>query len=195
MIDLLILRSKVSSFESVWFPVTGENQNFWVRARNAKFRGIIEKLCHECYNPVTQLQSSGIAPSQLVTDLVGAGWSDREILILAIMIDQMPRNALAINYGQFSYADRINVTDNIDDSFALALAENLRSHIVLKSVSDVRIVCFFSMIFRHSNRFDEARDVLLSLKMNEVNKPNPQLPPLAEKFWNETNKRQDALGM
>lgn len=195
MIDLLILRSKVSAFESVWFPATGENQKFWFQARNAKFHGIIEKLCHECFNPVTELQSSGIAPSQLVADLEGAGWSDTEMLILAIMIDQMPRNALAINYGQFSNADRISIADNIDDSFALALADNLRSRIALKSVSDVRIVCFFSLIFRHSNRFDEARDVLLSLKMNEENKPNPQLPPLAEKFWNETNKRQDALGM
>ena len=195
MIDLVKLRCTVAKFESVWFPLPIEdNPKFWFQARNAKFRHLITDLCSECLNVVEELQSSNVSPVDLVNQLRSAGWSNKDLVVLAILLDQMPRNALAINFGRYADAERTNVGAVIDDSYALEFASHIKTHFFHSNWVDMRIVCFYSLIFRHSNRFDEAREVLLSLQSSDEPGSDVQLPPLAQKFWSETQKRQDALG-
>ena len=195
MVDWVALRRIVEKFDSVWFPTDMSSPKFWFQARNAKFRPIVQELCKECLSGVDELTGSDLTPTNCLIELKSAGWSDREILVLAIMMDQMPRNALAINFGPYEEANRMNVRSNIDDSFALEFATTTRAHVSWKHEADVRLICFFSLIFRHSNRFDEAREVLLSLRINGEQEEGLKLPPLAEKFWKETQKRQDEIGI
>jgi uncharacterized protein (DUF924 family) len=183
------LRNTVQYFRSVWFPTGGEDQPFWFRARQEKYRETIQNLCHECLSPILEFQSK--SASDLLVDIQAADWSLEEQLILSVMFDQMPRNALAINYGPYAHAEPRRVDLAIDDSFSLQFAQSIRDIVDQQTIPDVRVVCFYSLVFRHSDRFDDARSVLETLSKKSE---QGGLPLLAQKFWMETNKRQDALG-
>ena len=178
------LKQAVNHFGAVWFPGTDpeNNQPFWFRARNAKHAPIIRELCESCMHIVNQVLTTATPPDTLLLAL--RDWSQAEILTLSIMLDQMPRNALAIGFGGFSELNPLDVAAAIDDSYSLSLARTILDKDNTK-VDDYRITCFFSLIFRHSNDFVNARKVLSSFSR--------PLPPLAEKFWAETNKRESSI--
>jgi uncharacterized protein (DUF924 family) len=182
------LRDTVHYFRSVWFPPNGENQPFWFRARQEKYRNEIESLCQECFTPI--IEHLCRTPQVVIADLQAANWSPEELVILSVMFDQMPRNALAIKYGPYEHADPSRVNESLDDSFSLEFARIIQSIVNLSTIEDIRLVCFYSLVFRHSNRFDDARSVLETLSKRS---DDGTLPPLAQKFWMETTKRQDAL--
>ena len=116
------------------------------------------------------------------------GLSPSEQTILAIMLDQMPRNALAIGFGRYSNVSNTNVKSLITESFSRKFSEIVMENFDLSQITDERIICFFSLIFRHANDFARARSVLTGLRDTEGN-----LPPLALKFWRETDKRETSL--
>ena len=193
MLDIGELKIAVESFGTVWFPPDQSNQKFWFRARDDNYKQLMQTLCDKCFEPVNVLKTSGETPQIFVTKLLESGWHETDLLTLSIMIDQIPRNALAIQFGPFSNSDRTRVDLHVDDSYSLSIATDINKRVNLSRISDIRIICFFSLVFRHSNRFDEARKVLRNLVPDrEISPDGSPLPALAQKFWNETTKRENA---
>jgi uncharacterized protein (DUF924 family) len=176
------LRHAVAYFHSVWFPGADSqvNQPFWFRARNAKYVETIRQLCDNCMHAVEHVLRNEISPVEILHAC--QDWPKADILVLSIMLDQMPRNALAIGFGRYKGMDPLDVASAIDNSYSLSLARAILSAGAL-GAEDYRITCFFSLVFRHSNDFENARKVLRSIS-------HAQLPPLAEKFIAETDKRE-----
>jgi hypothetical protein len=109
------------------------------------------------------------------------------------MLDQVPRNALAVQYGPFHDSDPLDVRTYIDDSYSYNFALLHLDIDKLKLICDTRIVCFYSLIFRHSNDLASARMVLMTLNSSDDDHDFKNLPPLALKFWSETEKRGKQL--
>jgi uncharacterized protein (DUF924 family) len=202
MIDLASLQSAITRFSDFWFPNDKPTQPFWFRARDAKFRDIVSASCDDFYPPIDTITKTVPNVQSFLSQLFDAGYSDQELIVLSIMLDQVPRNTLAVGWGRFADADPKNVRASIDDSFSLAFATAVRGRVKLSAISDHRIICFFSLVFRHSDKFNIAREVLLSLSPSS-DKPDTSapgvdvadlcLPALAQKFWQETDKRQKVL--
>jgi uncharacterized protein (DUF924 family) len=168
------LQATVKEFRSVWFPNWNETQPFWFRARHPKYRATIESLCNQFLDPVLNLTSSGEAPEKLAEQLRSSGWDEEtEIGVLAVMLDQMPRNGLAL--------ERI---ETIDDSFSLKFCESLKTD----NFRGEFIRCFISLVFRHSNKLKRAKDILLR------GRTVGQLGSLEKRFYIETEKREAQLG-
>jgi hypothetical protein len=180
------LRCVVLRFSNAWFPETGPNPKFWFRARDPKYRSEIHSLCEKNFHAI-QTCIDNESPSDIISKALDLGWSTNELVILAVLFDQMPRNALAIGFGPFAGKDPLNVHENVDDSFSLDFAQRVLDIADLGTLSDERQVCFFSLVFRHSADCDTAKKVLNNLRDSEGN-----LPPLAAKFWTETEKRQSS---
>ena len=193
------LQSAVAKFRMTWFPSTGENQSFWFRARQEKFRAILTDLCDTCI-PVIENLHNTLSPSNLLHACTD--WPVADLFVLSIMLDQMPRNALAIGYGRYAKMDPLDVKTAVDDSFSFAFADSLRVEITIPT-TDERVVCFFSLVFRHANAFSAARSILISLasckpsesELNSVAPTRLGLPALAQNFWTETTKREQSLGV
>lgn len=193
------LKSAVAKFHITWFPTSGENQPFWFRARQAKFTAVLTDLCDTCI-PVIENLHSTFSPSNLLHACTD--WPVDDLVVLSIMLDQMPRNALAIGYGRYAGMDPLDVKAAVDDSFSLAFADSLRAEITIPT-TDERVVCFFSLVFRHANSFSATRNILLSLanctpsesELGSVDPNSLGLPTLALKFWIETAKREKSSGV
>lgn len=189
MVDLNALRSHVAQFSHDWFPNDGSVLKCWFRARDLKFKSQIVYLCEKHFEIIHACKDSG-----LVDDFYRAtseqGWSVHERVVLAVMLDQMPRNALAIGFGPYHDKDPLHIRENISDQFSLEFANHIRQEDInlYQISSDERVICFFSLIFRHSNDFEAAQNVLHLLRDSEG-----KLPPLAAKFLAETVKRQQQV--
>lgn len=180
------LLEAVSRFSTAWFPEQGGSRPYWFRARDPKHRTIIHALCSEDMDIIeaTLTVYAGQA-ARLVEQLMQSRWSGLNMCLLGVMLDQMPRNALAIGFMGYT-PDRVRSFD----SFTLDYISVVTEQFAMDSISDTRVVCFVSLIYRHSNKFDEARRILLSLgPKGEIFDPT-QLPSLAQKFWVETDKRE-----
>ena len=187
--NLEILETKVEIFRSSWFPESGANQPFWFKARSAHFYSTIHDLCSqlmECVDTVL-LQPDA---KEFLNFLKEARWSSQNILYLAVMLDQMPRNALATNFGRFSSCDNRDTQTLIDDKFSYTFACEILRLQMHAAITDERLICFFSLVFRHSNNLERAEEVLLRLSADA----SPErLPILGMKFWEETQKRRKLL--
>jgi uncharacterized protein (DUF924 family) len=181
------MKQHVSEFRNVWFPESGEVQKFWFRARNPKFSTIMTALCEKHAHAVSEWLKS-YTPSALIKYAEKQNLSNEEFVILAIMLDQMPRNALAIGFGEYQGKDAFDVSSNISNEFSLQFARMVFDKIHEASISDHHVLCFLSLIFRHSNQFAEARAILEKARMNDGS-----LPPLAERFLTETSKRENLV--
>jgi len=180
----------IQQFRDVWFPVVGKNPPFWFRARDPKFKEPVIRLCEACLEGIEAIMT--VKPEFLIDQLLYDGTcSADDIIVLSIMFDQMPRNALAIQYGRFHNSNPVEVKQNLDDSFSLRFAKVVLQNIDIKAIKDHRMICFFSLVFRHSNDFERARNVLLLLR--EIEGTDHDLPPLAAKFWQETLKREQQI--
>jgi hypothetical protein len=103
------------------------------------------------------------------------------------MLDQMPRNALAVKYGRFVSCDPFDTTNNLNDAVANKLAHVVYLRRMHENVADERVICFLSLVFRHSNQIDITERILMSLASDGC---ADSLPPLGKKFWIETQKRR-----
>jgi uncharacterized protein (DUF924 family) len=184
-------KTKIVSFSQFWFPEDGSNPKYWFRARDKKFKNLITKSCEDSYNDLVRIAGAYSNPFDLKQELQSMRWGFFEMIILAIMFDQVPRNALAVQYGKFHEADPFDAKGNIDDSYSLSFANHILRSVNLHEIQDYRVICFFSLIFRHSNDFDSARQVLKSLAQDGEDFKVDSLPPLAAKFWYETDKREN----
>ena len=182
--DLIRLRGAVENFANIWFPNDGSHVKFWFRARDKKYSLTITELCEKSFSPVDEI--TGLLPTAVLEELEGSGWSSTELVELAVLLDQMPRNALAVNYGRYKGLDPRDVKGAVDDSFSLAFALVLLERLKFPITNDERLICFFSLVFRHSNDLDRAKMVLNTLRLS-----SGALPPLASKFWAENEKRAE----
>ena len=171
----------VDRFSRVWFPHGEGSQPFWFCARQSQYKTFMNSHCDE----FLEFTDALIRSKPNLPDFRRDEWLDSKIVTLAIMMDQVPRNALAIGYGRFACADSRRVSEFIDDGPTIEFAYQILAEVDLSAIHDERVVCFFSLIFRHSNKFQEAREILLSLASHPEN-----LPPLAARFWMETCKRE-----
>lgn len=187
--NLDTLREKVRCFESKWFPPNGERGKFWFTARSSEFYPFMLDLCAQFMETVETVEILE-DPQYLATALKEGRWPNETIVSLAVMLDQMPRNALAVNFGRFVSCDPLDVKNHIDDRFSYTFALSVLEKCMLSDVHDERIICFFSLVFRHSNDFERSEKVLLTLSNdNSVE----TLPSLGKRFWNETQKRRNSL--
>ena len=178
------LRDHVNQFKTIWFPEDKSCPKFWFRARDHKYRSTIHQLCDAHYNAVQHLIDED-SPNKILSEIASRKWCLRDQIVLAVMFDQMPRNALAIGFGKFRDCDPLRVGENVNDRFSLEFARLvLHQFNVSEITGDERLLCFFSLIFRHSNDFLTARNVLEALRDQEGH-----FPSLALKFFNETSKR------
>lgn len=152
----------IDEFTEIWLPPDNSHPKFWFRARLQKHNLTIRNLC-EKFLPIVQSVSS---IDQIFNIFPEA--SDLQLIVFAIMMDQMPRNALALG-----------LVDSVDDTLSLAFAHKILPRI--KQVNDERVVCFFSLIFRHANNFEQTRAIL------EMNSPESTLTSV---FQKETDKRE-----
>ena len=178
------LREQVNAFRAAWFPEDGQVQKFWFRARDPKYRQVILALCEIHMHAVSDWMNT-MTPGVLFQAAKDETMSTDELIILAVMLDQMPRNALAIGFGEFCGKDPTDVKNNISDEFYLSFARLVREEVGRSPVADHRILCFFSLVFRHSNDFSTAKAIL-----EETRLPDGSLPPLADRFLVETSKRE-----
>ena len=183
------LKQCVRSFQSIWFPECGKNQPFWFRARMDRYKTIMLTICDSCAVVLGVIEEN--SPHELLHNLQSLEWTQTQLITLSIMFDQIPRNALAIGYGQYSGCDPKSVSRYIDDTFSISFAKLVLPMIHLKSIIDDRILCFYSLIFRHSNDFLNARKILLASTSGDID----ELSPLALKFWDETSKRENMTSL
>ena len=183
--DIGKLKDTVKKFATVWFPDDGSHVKFWFRARDRKFTQVITQLCEECLSGVEGVTRS--SPKSVFESLTAHDWSIQDMLTLAVMLDQMPRNALAVNFGRYVNMDPRDVSSAINESFSIAFSGLVLEQCDFPPSIEERIVCFFSLIFRHANDFDNARKVL-----NFLRSSSGELPPMAAKFWVETDKREES---
>ena len=192
---------KVREFGKIWFPESesGKTQPFWFRARQEKYKQLMTDVAQHYLQFVEDIWKKDSTESLMHAC---EEWSVDDKCTLSVMMDQIPRNALAIGYGKYQSMDPLDVRAAIDDSLSLEFARCILNRCKIEHITDSRIVCFLSLVFRHSNDFANARLVLLSLSPNtvepnigllEMNVQDLQLPPLAEKFWVETNKRENSI--
>lgn len=183
------LETKVGIFRSSWFPESGATQPFWFKARSAQFNSMIHDLCSHLMEYVDTVLLQPDA-KEFLNFLKEARWSSQNILFLAVMLDQMPRNALAANFGRFSSCDNRDTQKLIDDKFSFSFACEIFRQRMHGEITDERLICFFSLVFRHSNNLERAEEVLLCLSPDA----SPErLPALGKKFWDETQKRRKLL--
>jgi hypothetical protein len=187
MMTMSELRIYVQQFNEIWFPADQSFPKYWFRARDSKFKNVITQLCEKHAHVTHDIISQG-SIDDILARMRSEDWSPAESVILAIMVDQMPRNALAINFREFRDADPKDVSAIKTDSFSHSLAAELLKAVNLRDIRDIRVICFFSLIFRHANDFPVTRLVLSTLQ-----RPDGTLPDLAQKFWNETEKREQSL--
>jgi uncharacterized protein (DUF924 family) len=177
----------VRDFHNIWFPPDGSIPRFWFRARDPKYVNQVQAMCVRFVLIVDEATSMQ-TPRALFDELRNHSWPAEDIITLAVMVDQMPRNALAIGYDSYEGKNPLDVSGNISDTFSIEFAQIVLNSVDLILVQDERVVCFFSLIFRHSHDFQTARRVLGVLKDS-----NGSLPNLASKFWNETQKREASV--
>ena len=172
----------VRHFGLEWFPADGSNVPFWFAARNVKYRTVMTGMC-ERFLSVTQ----NLVDNHDPIEISRYDWPVRDLLVLSVMVDQMPRIALAISYGNYADCDPKDVARAIDDSWSLTFARRLLNVVKIDQITDERLAGFYSLVFRHSNCFDDARWILTEFQSQ------CGLSPLVDKFLAETQKRQDLV--
>ncbi len=182
------LSEAVQKFATVWFPPDGSSQPYWFRARDQKHRAVIHQLCSDYMKLVEAIMTEfGQNVNLLAEHLISECWSDIHMCVLGVLLDQMPRNAIAIEYRSNSSSAQYVAAFDI---FTLQYISIVMTKLSLGTILDYRIVCFVSLIFRHSNKFEQARIVLRTLERQSEDTGKMGLPPLAQKFWLETDKRE-----
>ena len=164
-----ISKNFVNDFSSVWFPLGKGGPPFWFKAKQERYRQPVIALCRKFHEPIDKLIHAG--SDQAVQIVQSGGFTVTQIVVLAIMMDQMPRNACAIGELPVSH---------INDPVVLAFARWIDQNCDLSRITDERVLCFFSLIFRHSNELSRSRQILSSLPPT----------PLVSSFFTETNKRE-----
>jgi hypothetical protein len=190
-VDIGELHRAVKIFANIWFPADGAHPALWFRGRQPKYSAVIRDLCANVLEAVQAVMTQfGREEARLLYIMIRDGWPIADVYIAAVMFDQMPRNALAIGFGRFAGADPHKVAELVDDTFSLAFSKIVMERYPLTNTSDMRVSCFLSLIFRHSNEFGISREilkVLLPCPDSDVS----SLPSLAQKFWAETMKREN----
>lgn len=181
------IRNQVHAFSAIWFPSDGSYPKFWFRARDNKYRAEVLQLCEKHWAFIKNLTET-VPLNEVEAWIPMIGLSAPEQIILAIMLDQIPRNALAIGYGDFCDIANTDVKSLTTETFSRKYSECVLKNFDLSQTTDERIICFFSLIFRHANHFTTSRSILALLKDAEG-----ILPPLALKFMQETDKREASL--
>lgn len=181
------IRKQVHAFSAIWFPSDGSYLKYWFRARDDKYRAEVLQLCEKHMAFIKKLTET-VPLNDIEAWIPMNGLSAQEQIILAIMVDQIPRNALAIGYGDFCNIANTDVESLTTETFSRKYSECVLKIFDSSQTRDERIICFFSLIFRHANHFATSRSILALLKDAEG-----ILPPLALKFMKETEKREASL--
>lgn len=183
------LRGTVALFSKSWFPQDGKSPPYWFQARDEKHYSVIHALSVELM-PTVHLLLAMLSThlGESIDQLLREEWPTVDMFTLAVLLDQMPRNALAIGYGGQT-AQTVVASDAVTLRFTTALLERIE----IPVNCDCRIVCFVSLVFRHSNQFLQARQILSTLRRDPSSIEDAGLPTLATKFWFETSKREKSV--
>ena len=155
------LEAAAIAFASDWFKGDGILP-YWFAARSSKYRSLINSLCDKYLDTCL-----GVSTIQTFT-------TPRVAVLVAILLDQMPRNARAV--GRLEHVEE---TDSV-------ARQILASTEIPYDALSIPEICFASLVWRHSRTladFDRA-DAVVACKAAE---------PLVQRFMAETESARQKL--